>query len=366
MKRKEFLQKSAVIAAVTLAAAVMEPGAVHAADIPDQEISAQVLDQSEEDTSSTVDTSETSDEQVSDETADSESDVAQETDPSTSEESSDTETTEDTASSDDVTVSDTETTVDTSEVSDNEISSSSEISDAEADDPNAETSKTNDETAAQLQTPGWTTREDGTTGYQNEDGSLCADTIKEIDGKLYYFNEDGSLVKDAIFQYGYDYYKASEDGSLYRSCWDGDSYYDQDGKQQRDCIIELDGKHYYFDEDGILYKNITLIRYEEDADGNDIKVCYRAKENGELYTGWCRIYSNELYYFDETGRGYDGIKTIDGQTYFFDDARLCVQQKSVLPGMVSIITVSDMKIKHFIFLTLMISVHTIMHRKMVL
>ena len=326
MKKKEFLQKSAVIAAVTLAAAVMEPGTVHAADIPDQEISAQVLDQSEEDTSSTVDTSETSDEQVSDETADSESDAAQETDSSTSEESSDTETTEDTASSDDVTVSDTETTVDTSEVSDNEISSSSEISDAEADDPNAETSKTNDETAAQLQTPGWTTREDGTTGYQNEDGSLCADTIKEIDGKLYYFNEDGSLVKDAIFQYGYDYYKASEDGSLYRSCWDGDSYYDQDGKQQRDCIIELDGKHYYFDEDGILYKNITLIRHEEDADGNDIKVCYRAKENGELYTGWCRIYSNELYYFDETGRGYDGIKTIDGQTYFFDDARLCVQE----------------------------------------
>ena len=216
--------------------------------------------------------------------------------------------------------------MDTSEVSDNEISSSSEISDAEADDPNAETSKTNDETAAQLQTPGWTTREDGTTGYQNEDGSLCADTIKEIDGKLYYFNEDGSLVKDAIFQYGYDYYKASEDGSLYRSCWDGDSYYDQDGKQQRDCIIELDGKHYYFDKDGILYKNITLIRHEEDADGNDIKVCYRAKENGELYTGWCRIYSNELYYFDETGRGYDGIKTIDGQTYFFDDARLCVQE----------------------------------------
>lgn len=389
MKRKEFLQKSAVIAAVTLAAAVMEPGTVRAADIPDQEISAQVLDQSEKDASSAVVTAseEFSDKPADDETIDLETDAAQEIDSNTSEESSDTETTEDTLSNDEDTVSDTETTVDTSEVSDSEISSSSKISDAEADDPNAETSKTNDETAAQLQTPGWTTREDGTTGYQNEDGSLCADTIKEIDGKLYYFNEDGALVKNDIFRYDYSYYKASEDGSLFRSCWDGDSYYDQNGKQQRNCIIELDGKYYGFDNDGIKYsntlfsrsgyhyadkdgtllqnawydyndetyyfgedttaysdgsyeidgkryyfssdgtlcKNTCIICDEKDADGNSIEVYYQAKENGELYTGWCRIY-NELYYFDETGRGYDGFKTIDGKTYFFKCARLCIQE----------------------------------------
>ena len=327
MKRKEFLQKSAVIAAVTLAAAVMEPGTVRAADIPDQEISAQVLDQSEKDASSAVVTAseEFSDKPADDETIDLETDTAQETNSNTDEDSSNRDITEDTVSGAEDTVSDSEISADTSEVSDSK-NSSSVINNTAADATATEKDKTTEKNTAQLQISGWTTQEDGTTGYQNADGSFCKNEIMEIDGKLYYFNEDGSLVKDAIFQYGYDYYKASEDGSLYRSCWDGDSYYDQDGKQQRDCIIELDGKHYYFDEDGILYKNITLIRYEEDADGNDIKVCYRAKENGELYTGWCRIYSNELYYFDETGRGYDGIKTIDGQTYFFDDARLCVQE----------------------------------------
>ena len=318
MKRKEFLQKSAVIAAVTLAAAVMEPGMVRAAELPDQEVSAQVLDQSEEDTSvaDVSEVSESSDEQISDETAGSEADTTSEADSSIAEDSSDTEATEDTISGDAETVSDSETTVDASEVSDSEISSSSEINSTESEDTSAEANETTDETSAQLQTPGWTTREDGTTGYQNEDGSLCADTIKEINGKLYYFNTEGALVKNDVFQYDYDYYKASEDGSLYRSCWDGYSYYDQNGKQQRNCIIELNGKYYGFNSEGQRYENKTF--YFFDAD--DICTYYHAQEDGTLATNaWLR-YETQDFYLGANGASIRGLQTIDGKNYYFNDS----------------------------------------------
>ena len=314
MKRKEFLQKSAVIAAVTLAAAVMEPGMVRAAEISDQEVSAPVLDQSLEDTSAN-DVSEIADEQISDETADSKSDAMWETNSIANEDSADSETTEDTTSDDNQAVSDAETTIDISKVSGSEISSSSESSDVEADDPNAETSKTDGETAAQLQTPEWTTREDGTTGYQNEDGSLCADTIKEVDGKLYYFNAEGALVKDDVFQYDSNYYKASEDGSLYRSCWDGDSYYNQEGKQQRDCITEINGISYCFG-NGELYKNELF--YMKNPSTGDF-CCFCADKDGHLIINDWGSGSYSDYYFGEDGACCkDEIKEIDGKFYYFN------------------------------------------------
>ena len=239
MKRKEFLQRSAVVAAVTLAAAVMEPGTVRAADTSAQEISAQVLAQSVDDQTPAADLPEDSTEQVS----------ASAEDVSSVSESSDTKLS-----------SDTENSISTSdEVKDD---SSDPAAENAAEESNVNAASDNSDDSVSVQSAGWITNDDGTTGYRAEDGTLCQDEIREINGKLYYFDDNGALVKNDRFYYDGSYYRSSEDGSLYQNSWSsantyGDIYYyGSNGAAYDYGYYEIDRIPYYFN--GSLITNSAV------------------------------------------------------------------------------------------------------------
>ena len=222
MKKKELLQKSSTVAAVVLAAALMDPTAAQASAMDASAVSSssQVLEQS---------VSSNSENAVETETAESQ-DTADETD-SNIPDTPDAEPSPETSASSDT---------DTAETASDDISDASAVS-------------TQDDF-----TPGWNTDDDGNVSYRDENGVWYQDEIREIDGKKYYFNEHGYLVKDTEFSYDTsDYtshtFRAQEDGSLLIDGWYDKSYFDENGYKCYYCVKKINGAYYGFDNDGNMF-----------------------------------------------------------------------------------------------------------------
>lgn len=380
MKKKELLQKSVAAAAVALAATVMIPGTVRAAEDSETEIVVQNLEQSAEQTEK-----ETQKTGLQNQEAGTESDFLQ-SDQNDEKVQEDVERTEKSAET-------TESPLPEEDSKMREENIEIEEKDSDVDtEEESEITENNNDRASVSKIPGWIIREDGTTGYLDRNGRASQNKIEEIDGVLYYFDVDEDLIKNKEFTYSNYDYKADTDGVLYRDRWDGEFYYDHNGKKQKNIVIEIEGDYYGFDENGKMYRNALFkARFETEPGYLQIKnfyagkdgilyhdawleyqgktyyfganavgyagACevegkryyfntedsdmlkdswlyisrspfekseyYFAKEDGELITGWYVGKDEEVYYFDETGRGYDGIKTIDGKEYFFYQARDC-------------------------------------------
>ena len=234
MKKKELLQKSSTVAAVVLAAALMDLTTAQASAMDASAVSSssQVLEQS---------VSSDSEDAVETETAESQ-DAADETD-SNIPDTPDAEPSPETSASSDT---------DTAETA---FSESTEIENASAETASDDISDASEVSTQDDFTPGWNTDDDGNVSYRDENGVWYQDEIREIDGKKYYFNEHGYLVKDTEFSYDTsDYtshtFRAQEDGSLLIDGWYDKSYFDENGHKCYYCVKKIHGVYYGFDNDG--------------------------------------------------------------------------------------------------------------------
>lgn len=127
--------------------------------------------------------------------------------------------------------------------------------------------------------------------------------INEADGR------PGICIWGDYFSYGdsFSLHKAPDEG------WSGDSYI-YHGQKLRGAYL-IDGQICYFDKNGIYDPDYVYYGIVKSVVSDDI---YYSLEN-TLKSGW--IYENdEYYYFDKnTYKAVDGVYTVNGQTYTFEN-----------------------------------------------
>ena len=276
MKKKELLQKSSAVAAVVLAAALMDPGAVRAASLGAVSDSTKVMEQSVG--------AEENEQEVAEESGEEDSEEEQPAAESPErQETGSEETTED------VTEEETESSGDTEQT---ENSASDEETDS------SESADTADENTES----GWITDENGNIHYRDENGNILSLCVVRIGDQYYGFDYEGNLICGQSFQFqiGGERYKAKEDGTLYVNTFieeNGETYYyGDDGAAIMESVKKIGDYYYGFDNNGKMYKNTEFRRY---VDGNTNY--YRAKEDGTLYVNTFAETDGITYYYGEEG-----------------------------------------------------------------
>lgn len=186
--------------------------------------------------------------------------------------------------------------------------------------------------------------------YLDNDGVAIADAWRKSGDFWFYLGSDGNMAKNQVVQNNDDYYFVNGDGAMVTNQWvsfdesteDGNDkrwmYFGADGKAYRDRndkltisdIKEINGKKYVFDQEGkMLYGWLG----DEPAlvNGDDAwttaKYYYGGYDDGSAQHGWVQLTVNDngedstaWFYFDDNGKiSRDKKKTINGQTYYFDE-----------------------------------------------
>ncbi len=162
-----------------------------------------------------------------------------------------------------------------------------------------------------LASAGWHIESSGKWYYVDASGALATgDTW--LNGTLYHFNEYGELKTGAIVENGKcNLY--SDDGTLLESGaaqgWnfiDGAYYYLKGDSLLSGSYRLEDGKWYTFDNEGRMQVNAQV-------DGRWYG------ESGDAQTGWFTVAGEWYYASPMNGRLYNGLHTINGVQYYFDN-----------------------------------------------
>ena len=201
--------------------------------------------------------------------------------------------------------------------------------------------------------------------YFGSDGNAYRWTHEKIDDDEYCFDSNGYM------QTGWqqDHYY-NDNGAMAKNQWVGDSYVDENGNKLKLGLKKIDDGLYYFDSEGSVKKDFEYNHLYFGFDGKALKNQWRETEYGWMYydnnsqyctnnfinigeytysfskdgircTGWksFEIYINQISwrYFDSEGRLLksqwiegcyvdddgirvdDGVYSLDGSTYLFDE-----------------------------------------------
>lgn len=174
-----------------------------------------------------------------------------------------------------------------------------------------------------LQSSGWF-QENGCWKYLI-DGVLCRENAYNIDGVLYGFDWDGEMYTFGGEQYinGDEYYVSDGSGVLYRNQWRyreitspyeiGWVYYGDDGAMLTNTVANIDGVWYGFDYNGAQATNTIL-------GGDGVACLIDAYGYGQVLSdGWYQHPETERWMYVENGELAEGILTINGVTYGFEN-----------------------------------------------
>ena len=186
--------------------------------------------------------------------------------------------------------------------------------------------------------------------YLDNEGNAIADAWRKSGDYWFYLGSDGNMAKNEVVQNNDDYYFVNGDGAMVTNQWvsfdesteDGNDkrwmYFGADGKAYRDKndkltisdIKTINGKKYVFDQEGkMLYGWLgdeSALVSGDDA-WTTAKYYYGGFDDGSAQHGWVQLTVNDngedstaWFYFDDNGKiSRDKKKTINGQTYYFDE-----------------------------------------------
>lgn len=140
-----------------------------------------------------------------------------------------------------------------------------------------------------------------------------------LGGKKYFIGD--CLYTDTT----YKSYIADSNGVLHEAKKDGWYkigkywYYRANGVFVTSAIRKIGNTYYAFDYDGHMYENQTF----EEQDKYGRTVYYRASASGSLIrnTSW-KDTNGDVYYYDADGIGYEGTRSINGVTCYFENGKL--------------------------------------------
>ena len=170
---------------------------------------------------------------------------------------------------------------------------------------------------------GWYTDEYDNRYYYDQDGRR-ADGVTTIDGNTYYFQNgtmrtDYTIIEDGCFYYFGKEGKQEVKKDLSTDGWikcKEDWFYAKDGKLVQNQLVTVGKYTYYMDYSGKMVSSQYVWIYEQES-GN--RYIYYIDKDGHAVTGWMQQAGGRRYYFEQDGRGANGVKTIEGKTYYFSD-----------------------------------------------
>lgn len=194
------------------------------------------------------------------------------------------------------------------------------------------------------------------TSYFNRDGIRATGLVKTAAGFIHYFDENGEQLKNVAVNVGDTTYVFGEGGRLARKSfiWDkvdftfpenvnfyyGDEkghavkglqtidgyqlYFDKNGRQAKGQIVEIDGKTYYFDKNnGRMVKNQwASVNFGGINPASYDYRSYYLGNDGAAVTGWQDINGKRLYFTDTGIYAANGIYSINGKNYLFENGQL--------------------------------------------
>lgn len=190
---------------------------------------------------------------------------------------------------------------------------------------------------------------DGKCYCAADDGHLKINTWVKKSGKWYYFGEDGAAyqgvqeIAGETYYFGYSCEMVSgefveENGKAYLAekngivrevknnswvkAWENWYYILEDGTIARECVQKIGKNYYVFDDRGRMQEDeFYSITVDVGTDGHkEVKdYYYFARKDGTLAMNCWLKYCGEWYYFGEDGDAAEGVKTINGSKYYFDD-----------------------------------------------
>ena len=173
-------------------------------------------------------------------------------------------------------------------------------------------------------------------GYTKEyygEGGRGAEGICTIDGVQYAF-KNAELQKNCAVEEDGTYYIADTDGLLTEvknNEWtvvNDKYYYVKNGKLLYNCVEKIGDSYYGFSWDGSRYRDQRFDQWDE---ANGRYWYYQAKTDGTLVTGWYTQYGNS-YYYGADGKGYEGIRTVNGKQYYFRHGYMYTERAVTVDG----------------------------------
>ncbi|MBR6897963.1 MAG: hypothetical protein IKN24_07310 [Lachnospiraceae bacterium] len=154
--------------------------------------------------------------------------------------------------------------------------------------------------------------------YYYGDHGIVASGLKEIKGKQYYFDYWGRAAQNEMITIDDKLYAASASCALtplkegWNKC-DGLWYYIENGSAVSNTIKNIDGFLYGFNYNGCMYDNTEF----------SLNGSYRAKPGGKLYVSkWYQDEAGIWYYYGADGKSPEGLTTIGGKQYYFENGRM--------------------------------------------
>ena len=203
----------------------------------------------------------------------------------------------------------------------------------------------------------------GTWQYLDNEGNPVADTWKKSGDYWFYLGSDGNMAMNEVVQTNNDFYYVNQDGAMVTNQWvafdttdenadhrwmyfgaDGKAYRDKNDKLTISDIKTINGKKYVFDQEGkMLYGWLgdeSALVSGDDA-WTTAKYYYGGFDDGSAQHGWVQLTVNDngedstaWFYFDDNGKiSRDKKKTINGQTYYFDEKGRMIEDWSTATKM---------------------------------
>ena len=179
-------------------------------------------------------------------------------------------------------------------------------------------------------------------------GYLYVNSWVEIDGNKYYFGEqgigyhglhtlagkeynfeNGRLKTNCIYSNGELNYVSDNSGIAHKVTgnnkwinYDGIYYYIKDNALLSGCITKIDSRYYGFDYNGNMYVNQMFYMGYHDANNQWRYARFYANASGALVTDTWKKDNSDWYYFGKDAASVDGLNTINGVTYYFNNGRM--------------------------------------------
>lgn len=172
---------------------------------------------------------------------------------------------------------------------------------------------------------GWKKIADKTYYFDPETGEKVSDTVQMIDGNRYSFGWDGTLETGWIkrIDNGWFYWMyADSDGVLAADEWietdAGRCYFDSSCRMATG-IASIEGHHELFGADGIWKETLGTQGWQEDDAGNRYYI-----EDNVLLKDMTRTIDGETYHFDEYGKA---IRSRFFENYYFGEQGAAVTEQ---------------------------------------
>ena len=168
---------------------------------------------------------------------------------------------------------------------------------------------------------------DGSKYYFGEQG-IGYHGLHTIAGKEYNF-ENGQLKTNCIYSNGELNYVSDNSGIAHKVTgsnkwinYDGIYYYIKDNRLLSGCIVKIDNRYYGFDNDGNMYANQMFYMGYNDTNDQWRNARFYANASGALVTDTWKKENSDWYYFGKDAASVDGLNTINGVTYYFNNGRM--------------------------------------------